>query len=157
MYHSSLDWYNFLNYQKIISLYAAAAVSGLYFCWCISMYNCWVLDDYHLWWCHSWLQGSWGQHEAHLGPTGPRWAPCWPHEICYIGWYVSTFGLWALCEFNWDLYPALVTAELYAISNYFGIHCHLTVQYNRMVGFPQNSHDRHTIAQVQVRYGLFVF
>ena len=22
-------------------------------------------------------------HEAHLGPTGPRWAPCWPHEPCY--------------------------------------------------------------------------
>ena len=21
---------------------------------------------------------------AHLGPTGPRWAPCWPHEPCYL-------------------------------------------------------------------------
>ena len=19
------------------------------------------------------------------GPTGPRWAPCWPHEPCYLG------------------------------------------------------------------------
>ena len=28
---------------------------------------------------------SWGQHGAHLGPTGPRWAPCWPHEPCYLG------------------------------------------------------------------------
>ena len=28
---------------------------------------------------------SWGQHEAHLGPFGPRWAPCWPHEPCYQG------------------------------------------------------------------------
>ena len=26
-----------------------------------------------------------GQHGAHLGPTGPRWAPCWPHEPCYLG------------------------------------------------------------------------
>ena len=26
----------------------------------------------------------WGQHGAHLGPTGPRWAPCWPHEFCYL-------------------------------------------------------------------------
>ena len=26
-----------------------------------------------------------GQHGAHLGPTGPRWAPCWPHEPCYQG------------------------------------------------------------------------
>ena len=24
---------------------------------------------------------TWG----HLGPAGPRWAPCWPHELCYLG------------------------------------------------------------------------
>ena len=30
-------------------------------------------------------RGSWGQHGAHLGPTGPRLAPCWPHELCYLG------------------------------------------------------------------------
>ena len=24
-------------------------------------------------------------HGAHLGPVGPRWAPCWPHEPCYQG------------------------------------------------------------------------
>ena len=35
-----------------------------------------------------WLQGSWGQHGAHLGPTGPRWAPCWPHELCYLGYFI---------------------------------------------------------------------
>ena len=28
---------------------------------------------------------SWGQGGANLGPTGPRWAPCWPHELCYLG------------------------------------------------------------------------
>ena len=32
-----------------------------------------------------WEPGSWGQHGAHLGPTGPSWAPCWPHESCYLG------------------------------------------------------------------------
>ena len=26
-----------------------------------------------------------GQHGAHLGPTGPRWAPCWPYEPYYLG------------------------------------------------------------------------
>ena len=31
------------------------------------------------------ISGSWGQYEAHLGPTGPRWAVCWPHEPCYLG------------------------------------------------------------------------
>ena len=30
-------------------------------------------------------QSSWGPHGAHLGPVGPRWAPCWPHEPCYRG------------------------------------------------------------------------
>ena len=35
--------------------------------------------------CSPWYQGSWGQHGAHLGPTGPRWAPCWPQELCYLG------------------------------------------------------------------------
>ena len=30
-------------------------------------------------------QSSWGQHGAHLGPVGPRLAPCWPHEHCYQG------------------------------------------------------------------------
>ena len=29
------------------------------------------------------LPSSWGQHGAHLGPVGPRWAPCWPHEPCF--------------------------------------------------------------------------
>ena len=26
-----------------------------------------------------------GQRGAHLGPVGPRWAPCCPHETCYQG------------------------------------------------------------------------
>ena len=30
-------------------------------------------------------QNSWGQHGVHLGPVGPKWAPCWPHEPCYQG------------------------------------------------------------------------
>ena len=34
------------------------------------------------------VQGS--KHGAHLGPIGPRWAPCWPHETCYLG-----YSLWA--------------------------------------------------------------
>ena len=32
-------------------------------------------------------QSSWGQHGAHLGPVGPRWAPYWPHEPCYQGYF----------------------------------------------------------------------
>ena len=33
-------------------------------------------------------QSSWGQHGAHLGPVGPRWAPCQPHEPCYQGRFI---------------------------------------------------------------------
>ena len=36
-----------------------------------------------------WQQGSLGQHGAHLGPTGPRWVPCWPHEPSYLGLWNS--------------------------------------------------------------------
>ena len=38
-----------------------------------------------------------GQHRAHLGPTGPRWAPCWPHEFCYLGMMpTEDFSRWEL-------------------------------------------------------------
>ena len=43
------------------------------------------------------LQSSWGQHGAHLGPTGPRWDPCWPHESCYKGLYLSSIP-----KKNWE-------------------------------------------------------
>ena len=31
------------------------------------------------------FMGPTWQHGAHLGPVGPRWAPCWSHEPCYQG------------------------------------------------------------------------
>ena len=45
--------------------------------WCLQCISKWITGP--------WWQGSWGQHGAHLGPTGPRWDPCWPHELCYLG------------------------------------------------------------------------
>ena len=36
-------------------------------------------------------------HGAHLVPTGPRWAPCWPHELCYLGWDISVATSMVLC------------------------------------------------------------
>ena len=29
-----------------------------------------------------------------MGPVGPRWAPCWPHEPCYQGQYVKYVWKW---------------------------------------------------------------
>ena len=40
-----------------------------------------------------WYQGSWGQHGAHLGPTGPRWVPWWHHELCYLGTHTECVEL----------------------------------------------------------------
>ena len=43
-------------------------------------------------------------HGAHLGPTGPRWAPCWPHKLCYFGYGVSFMGsYWFMfCLSDWS-------------------------------------------------------
>ena len=56
-------------------------------------------------------QGPWGQHGAHLGPTGPRWAPCGPREPCYLGshilvevfrWTISQRFHWQYDSIGWD-------------------------------------------------------
>ena len=43
---------------------------------------------------YPWFMGpTW----THLGPTGPRWAPCRPHEPCFLGWvYGCMSGMWHL-------------------------------------------------------------
>ena len=40
------------------------------------------------------IKGPWGPHGTHLGPTGPRWAPCWPHEPCYQFNYDPNMDTW---------------------------------------------------------------
>ena len=42
-------------------------------------------------------QSLWGQHGAHLGPVGPRWAPCWSHEPCYQDMFIYNNFIWSLC------------------------------------------------------------
>ena len=41
-------------------------------------------------------------HGVNLGPTGPRWASCWPHWLCYLGRIISTMGFHVLIR--WHLY-----------------------------------------------------
>ena len=36
-------------------------------------------------WLPTQIERFMGQTWANLGPVGPRWAPCWPHESCYQG------------------------------------------------------------------------
>ena len=45
-----------------------------------------MIDDIH----DSKIHGT--NMGPHLGPTGPRWAPCWPHELCYLGWYHPSYN-----------------------------------------------------------------
>ena len=45
------------------------------------------------------IAGSWGQHGAHLGPTVPRWAICWPRELCYLESWTIYFFLVAFAYF----------------------------------------------------------
>ena len=54
-------------------------------------------------------QGSWGQHGVHLGPTGPRWAPCWPHELCYLGYSWPAHDASFLCTSLFLYHTAYIT------------------------------------------------
>ena len=46
-------------------------------------------------------------HGANMGPTRPRRAPCWPHELCYQGCFSCTFifpcfpDLWYQTDPHW--------------------------------------------------------
>ena len=51
-------------------------------------YSHFILTDSDDIYYHPWYQGSWGQHGAHLGPTGPKWDPCWSRELCYL-WCIT--------------------------------------------------------------------
>ena len=44
---------------------------------------------------HPRQQFSWGPYGAHLGPVGPRWAPCWPHEPCYQGRFMALVDIFS--------------------------------------------------------------
>ena len=59
---------------------------------------------------------SMGQHGAHLGPTGPRWAPCWPHELCYLGIYAEgqklTLNQWSVSVVHPSCHQAGTTCQL---------------------------------------------
>ena len=66
-----------------------------------------------------------GQHGAHLGPVGPRWAPCWPHEPCYQRCHNRTVKLYYLGHMNpsyrmmlWGLYSPLPDYDHQIISLY---------------------------------------
>ena len=70
--------------------------------------------------CHDlqitpWQQGSWGLHGAHLGPTGPRSAPCWPRDPCYLG----------ICNISQDMFKHFVLCFVLVSSKFLWDSCGL--------------------------------
>ena len=60
LHNLPIDWFWTLKQMK------------LHFIICSDVAHVWCLSTVL---AHPSEQGSWGQHGAHLGPTGPRWAP----------------------------------------------------------------------------------
>ena len=58
---------------------------------------------------------SLGQYGAHLGPVGPRWAPCWPHEPSYQG-----FTPWIMYMSGCDLIRLDFTHLRFALAHTSG-------------------------------------
>ena len=66
-----------------------------------------------------------GQHGAHLGPVGPRWAPRRPHEPCYLG--VDCISVWRYIHssrliLNSNMKIALCTHHSHGIFNGTDLH-----------------------------------
>ena len=61
-------------------------------------------------------------HEAYMGLTGPRWAQCWPSELCYqgtcpYGWAMG-YLTWVLLGVNWPSYnPSALYNDSICITN----------------------------------------
>ena len=79
----------------------------------------WLLQSFlYSWWLHPWKQGSWVQHEAYMGPVGPRWAPFRSHESCYLGYKYVSLSTWLKTSLNmanetsWD-FSQLAVLYLY--------------------------------------------
>ena len=61
----------------------------------------------------------WGRQDpgrTHVGPmtAGPRWAPCWLHWLCYLGWSTHDNGI-TLLNSPWERIFSLSMALVYFI------------------------------------------
>ena len=77
-------WCNLNCYEHVIIKFAHLARVLL---WLIQIW--YMISPVYSLYKYSHIASSCGQHGAHLGPVGPRWAPCWPHEPCYLGIFIS--------------------------------------------------------------------
>ena len=59
-----------------------------------------------------------GQHGAHLGPVGPSWAPCRPHEPFYQGIFAQNRAMVVLmvvihCSVDYDTWYVYIYIYVY--------------------------------------------
>ena len=91
-----------------------------------------------------------GQHGAHLGPVGPRWAPCWPHEPCYQGSMPLLLMSWLLVSTSHQqpwYYMCRIHRSLPCLRKDFNHLCHLNVEMTEQINkfhviFKKNSKQR---------------
>ena len=76
---------------------------------------------------HPWQQGLWGQHGAQLGPTGPRWAPYWSHEPCYLG------------HLGWDKWSPFFRWHNNCVQAFIFSSYHIILENKYIVMIPQNN------------------
>ena len=55
---------------------------------------------------------TWGQYGTHMGPVGPRWAPCWPHEPCYASPEGVVFFFGSVCASVFNAWGAVVFTDI---------------------------------------------
>ena len=74
--------------------------------------SCWMyVEAQKIWWWVTLIAKFTGQHGAHLGPAGPRWAPCWLHEpyylvsFCFVRLCLRWLLLAVLSGVKWFIYP----------------------------------------------------
>ena len=96
-----------------------------------------------------WKQGSWGQHGGHLGPTGPRWAPCWPHELCYLG---CSPGLIFPDKIRFPLHSIHIQNKSHRINTHTFIYlCSSNTDVVQATYFHSRTHTEHSVCPVCVR------
>ena len=56
---------------------------------------------------------TWGP----TGPTGPRWAPCWPHELCYLGVVHREIAGENFCHISCYLDKLISTSDRFSVAS----------------------------------------
>ena len=99
-----------------------------------------------------WYQGSWGQHGAYQGPARPRWAPCWPHEPCYLGGLSFSWITKTGVSSSWISH--LHVTLTYVIIGLINIgSCHYMTRYWHICSFgqtPMKFESKHTTFQQNI-------